>query len=306
MEEQSAGQRAADAVGAALRKKEKEDAHLESVLKAFGKTLVEQVRWKADLAPHDDLSISEPDPELFAKGIPVSSRKQLIRIGELWPAAANLITPSLQEGFPLLAADLARMSTAVLDGSFSPDLFLSAAYGGRTDEARTIAGHIGFEPELLTFVLTQLAAPVVAKRSEMLFPLVRELPWNRGYCPICGSFPELSLLKGKEGQRWLRCGFCAAIWRFYRGSCPFCDSRDSGDVEFFFVEGRDHERVEVCHRCGRYITGMDLRSFGDDLVEEVLHISLMHLDVIAQKAGFLPMKGMGWESPGKEGSSKSL
>ncbi len=146
------------------------------------------------------------------------------------------------------------------------------------------------------FVLTQVAGPVVEKRAEALRPLINELNWDRGYCPICGSFPELSLLWGKEGQRWLRCGFCASAWRFHRMSCPYCDTRVPSDGELLFVEGREHERVEVCHKCGRYVTGTDLRGFADEVVREVMNIGLMHLDAVAQAKGFLPMKGIGWKS----------
>ncbi|MHC1727030.1 MAG: formate dehydrogenase accessory protein FdhE [Syntrophobacteraceae bacterium] len=296
MKEQSLAQRAADAVAAALQQKQEENGHLQNVLNAFGKTLIEQVRWRADLKGCDSFQIHVPDPELFEKGIPLSDREQLIHLDALWPTAADIIMPSLREGFPRLDENLRRLRTAILDGSFSPDLFLSAAYSGKAGKAGAIAERIGFEPELLLFVLTQLAWPVVAKRSERLFPTIRDIPWNRGYCPVCGTFPELSLLRGKEGRRWLRCGFCAAEWRYHRLSCPFCDSCQPDDSEIFFVEGREHERIEACHHCGRYVAGMDLRSFADEIVPEVMNISLMHLDAVVQKKGFKPMKGIGWKN----------
>ncbi|MHC1727029.1 MAG: formate dehydrogenase accessory protein FdhE [Syntrophobacteraceae bacterium] len=303
MEEQSAGQKAADAVAAALQKKLEQDGHLENVLKAFGKTLIEQARWKADLNGYDNFEGCTPNAELFAKGIPVCDREQLIQLGELWTTAAHHIIPGLQEGFPLLHDGLARLWTTIVDGSFSPDFFMSAVCGGRAGEARATAGQIGFEPELLVFVLTQLAKPVLARRSELLMSQVGDLSWNRGYCPICGSFPEMSLLKGKEGQRWLRCGFCSASWRFSRLTCPFCDSQEGDGIELLFVEGREHERVEVCNKCKRYITGIDLREGADEAVQEVLNLSLVHLEAVAQKKGFLPMKGSGWEIPGSTGGS---
>jgi len=295
MNEQSPAQGAVEIVAAALRKKEEENGHLEPVLRAFGRTVIEQARWKATLKDFDCHEIAAPDPERFAKGIPLADRARLARLGTLWPTAADRIIPSLAEGFPKIREWIERLRTAIMDGGFSPDLFLGTAYGGRKKEAGEIAGQIGVEPEILQFVLAQLAKPVVEKQAQALQPLIDGLAWNRGYCPICGSFPEMSLLRGKEGQRWLRCGFCACAWRFYRMSCPFCDTRKPGDSEIFFVEGREHERAEVCHKCGRYITGIDLRNFADEGVLEIMAIGLTHLDVIAQEKGFLPMKGIGWQ-----------
>ncbi len=179
-------------------------------------------------------------------------------------------------------------------GRFAPDLFLSAVLGGRGTEAREIAAQIGLEVELLAFVLTQIGKPVVEKRAEALQPSIKGLSWNKGYCPICGSFPELSLIKEKEGQRWLRCGFCASTWRFHRSSCPFCDAQESGGLEVIFVEGREYERVEVCHQCRKYIPGIDVRNLADEVVLEAAGFALMPLEAIAQGKGFFPMVGSKW------------
>lgn len=306
MEERSPGQKAADTVATALRKKLKEHSHLERVIAAFGKTLIEQVRWKADLEGLAGVQVHEPNPELFARGIPLSSREQLILLGELWPVAVEKILPGLQEGFPRLGEKLRRLRTDIGDGSFSPDLFLSATYSGQAGRGDEIAHSTGFESDLLVFVLTQLAWPVVAQRSETLFPMVRGLFWNRGYCPICGSFPEISLLRGEEGRRWLRCGFCTAKWPFYRMTCPFCGSRQPDDSEIFLVEGREHERIEACHHCRRYVAGVDLSAFNDEIIPEILSITFMHLDAAVRKEGFQPMKWVAWKNCEKEGRNNYL
>lgn len=297
--EQLSAQEAAEALAAALQKKLEERPHLENVIRAFGTTLIEQARWKAELDGHDLFQVSAPNPDLYAKGVPVSDREQLIQLGELWITAAHRIIPSLREGFPLLAEGLALLWSAIVNGNFSADLFMSALCGGRAGEARAASVGIGFDPEALLFVLTTLARPVVSRRSELLMAQVQDLPWNRGYCPICGSFPELSLLREKEGQRRLQCGFCSASWRFSRISCPLCDARDiPGDTELLFVEGREEERIEACNQCRRYVPGVDLRGFSDVPPLEVLNISLIPLEAIARRKGFLPLKDLGWEIPG--------
>lgn len=298
MADESRQEDAAERISAALHKTGEERGYLAHVVEAFARIMVEQARWKAELTASECEGTVDFDPQRFAKGIPVSDRERLIRLGPLWRVAADRLITPLEEGFPKIGTELARTGSCIREGSFSPDQFLSAAFAARGDEAGEIAAKIGLEPDLLIFVLAQIAKPVVEKRAESLQSLIGGVTWDRGYCPICGSFPELSLLREKEGHRWLRCGFCASQWRFHRGACPFCDSRDSGDIEIFFVEGSEHERVEVCHKCKRYVKGIDTRNLAEEVVREVMDIGLMHLDAIAQEKGFQPMKGIGWNNPG--------
>jgi FdhE protein len=300
MEQNHPASESAEMVAAELRKMEAGKSHLRDVLKVFSAILIEQVRWKAELSALDCNAIEAPDATRFGKGIPLVDRERLIRLGALWQTAAQRLIPPLKDGLPKIRETLERLQTAIVEGSFSPDRFLSVAFGGRESDAAEIAGRIDIEMELLGFVLTQMGKPVVERRAEVLQPLIKELAWNKGYCPVCGSPPGLSLLKEKEGQRWLRCGFCAHTWRFHRTTCPFCDNQEPGHAEFFFVEGCEHERVEVCHKCNKYILSLDLRSLANEVVLEVADIGLLHLDAIAQEKGFLPMQGSLWQGLGEE------
>ncbi len=290
------GEKAAQRVAEALQKTGAQRSHLGDVLKAFSAMRIEQARWKAELTtPLDCEDIAAPDPERFGKGIPLAGRERLCRLGDLWRTAVERLIPPVKEGFPTISGQIEKLQAAILDGSFLPDMLLAAALGGRNQVAQEMAADVDMDAELIGFILTELARPVVEKRAELLQPLINDLTWNKGYCPVCGSLPALSLLREKEGRRWLRCDFCAHTWRFHRTTCPFCDTQDVRDSEFFFIEGCQQERVEVCHKCKRYITAVDLRTFADEVVLEVADIALMHLDAIAQEKGFQPMKGSGWQ-----------
>lgn len=298
-EESMAGEAAAQ-VAAALQKKGEENVRLKAILDAFGKILIEQARWKALLPnpPIGELTLAAR--EKFEKGVPIADRTQIVRLGDLWQTAADKLIPSMLQGFSGIAAQLENLQNIILqDGSF-PDSFIEAAYGSDIDRARELAARVDIDAELLLFVLQQLAKPAVEKRAEALFAQIRDLPWSRGYCPVCGSFPEVGFLMGKEGRRVLRCSFCASTWHFYRLSCPFCETENPDDREIFFVEGRPEERAEVCHKCKTYVTAIDLRNPPDACIQAILHLCLMHLDVIAQKKGFNPMKGIGWKAVSSE------
>ena len=295
MKQQSTADAAAEKITSALNGIEAENPHLKEILQAFRGILMEQASWKSELPAQDCAEIAPPNPERFGKGVSLTDRVWLSRLGNLWPTAAERMIPALIGGFPKIQRELEQLRTAMLQKSFAPDLFLSAVFGGRIVEVSEYAETLGLTTEFLEFVLTQAARPIVEKRAETLAPLIAGLTWDKGYCPICGSLPGLSLLKEKEGQRWLRCGFCANIWRFHRTTCPFCEAQGPDDFELTYVEGREHERIEACHQCKKYLTGIDLRNLANEVVLEVAGFGLMHLDAIAQEKGFDPLPTTGWK-----------
>ena len=156
------------------------------------------------------------------------------------------------------------------------------------------AFHLETDPVTLKFILGQLLKPLVEKQSESLRSVIQNLNWKKGYCPVCGSFPVLSYLKGDEGQRWLMCGLCSHEWRFMRTQCPFCENEDPKKSELCFVEDRAYERAEMCHQCKRYLAGIDLRKYPYEFIPEVAVAGMMYLDILAQEKGFLPMADSAW------------
>ncbi len=105
-------------------------------------------------------------------------------------------------------------------------------------------------------------------------------PGRTGYCPICGSSPGLSMLKG-EGERWYVCSFCWHEWLTPRIYCPFCDNTDSSQLHYFFSDAEPEYRVDGCDRCRRYIKTVDLRKTSRTIVPVVEAIATLHLDLKA-------------------------
>jgi FdhE protein len=105
-------------------------------------------------------------------------------------------------------------------------------------------------------------------------------PWRTGYCPICGSSPGLSMLKG-EGDRYYVCSFCWHEWLTPRIYCPFCDNTDSSQLHYFFSDEEPEYRVDGCERCSHYIKTVDLRKTSRTIVPVVEAIATLHLDLKA-------------------------
>jgi FdhE protein len=183
-----------------------------------------------------------------------------------------------------LAAIQAALDNGALDAAAMARLLLE----DRLEELAGLAENLRIRSAALQFVIGQIIKPLAQDRASRLGLPADDLQWSKGYCPVCGAWPSLSFLFGQEGQRWLKCSFCASEWRYIRTQCPFCENGDLESMEFFFSGDRQWERVEVCHKCKRYVLSLDLRDRVDSVLLEAAPIGMVYLDVLAQEKGFRP------------------
>jgi FdhE protein len=225
----------------------------------------------------------------------------------------ELKTPRLKEGFPLI-----EKADVIIDIPSSVKLFEAICHIGKTANEKmrdniqaieeglainainlkqmlkrhsdelylnTIAEEFNIDRGVLSFLVHTSIQPSINANVEKLKSKVDLKNWLRGYCPVCGSTPCMSELKG-EGQRYFLCSFCGFQWPGERLKCPFCENRDQEKLHYFYEEGQEAYRVDVCDSCHQYIKTVDSRKLGyePDLVLE--DISTIHLDIIASEKGF--------------------
>jgi FdhE protein len=202
-------------------------------------------------------------------------------------------------GFPKIKPELKRLKLALEEDNLNLKDCMKALLKGQEQKIDEIALNLETQPLILKFILDQLMKPFIEKSVDITKSLIQNLPWHKGYCPLCGSLPELSFLKGDEGQRWLRFTLCGHEWRFMRTMCPFCENDDHEKMELYFVEGREHERAELCYQCNRYIVNLDTRKCAEEVITEVAAIGMLYLDVLPQGKGVLPVALCAWNMVAK-------
>lgn len=148
-----------------------------------------------------------------------------------------------------------------------------------------VATRLGTDKRLLAFAAYSSMKPTLCLCAEQLATyLDKEAPWEKGYCPICGSPPALSMLR-EDGQRSLLCSLCGHEWAIQRIFCPFCDNKDQETLHYFFSEQERDYRVDVCDQCKKYIKTIDTREMKRPVYAFVEQISTLHLDMLAQEQG---------------------
>lgn len=106
--------------------------------------------------------------------------------------------------------------------------------------------------EITGFLVFNSLKPSIVSFSEKISTYLEKGEWEKGYCPICGSMPELSVFE-KDGKRFLVCGFCSHKWASKRIYCPFCENTDHETLQYFSIDDEEEYRVDTCDKCRCYI-----------------------------------------------------
>jgi len=233
-------------------------------------------------------ALIEKDRARFLLGTPLIARGRLPMDPGVLAACNEKLTPVLCDTFPAYADAVQALAGAFKTGKLR--LLARAksfATSGKLPDRRTLdkLGSTSAAAELLLGQIVKAVAETVAHRVCASAELDG---WNKGYCPVCGSPPELSYLEGVEGRRRLSCSLCAATWRFTRVACPSCETDKHDQFEYFYAEDRPQERAEACNVCKRYVLAVDRRELSREMVPCVEPLGLVHLDMIMQERGYIP------------------
>ncbi len=166
-------------------------------------------------------------------------------------------------------------------------LDLQKLFEKRTTEKKveTVANDLGLDKKVFSFLIQSSTYPSIQTAVKQLGSELDSETWRKGYCPICGSLPLLSLLKEDVGKRHLLCSYCGYLWRADRLFCPFCNNKDHETLHYLFSEEEEAYRVDLCDKCHQYIKTVDYRNLAesDPVLED---LSTLHLDVLASQKGY--------------------
>jgi FdhE protein len=184
---------------------------------------------------------------------------------------------------PHMAEQLKKINEAIDNKRIDLNKLLR---GGLKEQwVEQIAEESGLDKNVFLFLIQSSSKPSIEARVEQLRSELDPETWLKGYCPICGSLPSLSLLKEEVGKRYLLCSFCGYQWRMDRIFCPFCKNKDQESLHYFYGEGEETHRIDLCDKCRQYIKTIDYRNLPepDPVLED---LATLHLDILASQKGY--------------------
>lgn len=132
-------------------------------------------------------------------------------------------------------------------------------------------------------------APWLEYAVQTFVPVLRLTEWRRGYCPVCGGYPDFATMLS-EWMRRLMCERCRAEWPFPAGICPFCNEQDVQQLGYYSSPDEVY-RVDVCDSCGFYIKGVATWHYEGEPIPEVERLLTPGLDVMAAQEGYTHPRG---------------
>jgi len=184
---------------------------------------------------------------------------------------------------PHIASQVEKIDRALHDRTMDLEALLTG--GGKDQAIEQVAADRGLDKQVLSFLVRSSTRPSIEAGREQLRSELDPETWRKIRCPVCGSPPTLSLLRGDGGMRYSLCSYCDCQWRIDRLSCSVCGSKEQGVLHYFCGEGEDACRIDLCDTCHHYIKTIDYRNLeeSDPSLED---LATLHLDVLAAQKGY--------------------
>lgn len=268
--------------------------HSQNILCAF-KAILFKRKNLAEKRICMSVDVSNIDKIRLQGGVPVSRQTALIHPDEPWKEIALAMIPSVTSGFPALTEDLKNIEAGIRDGHVNLKDYFTSFPDLDEEIVQNWTTTLKIWPVSLHLLLISILRPVLEMKARDVVVKLGDFSWDKGYCPICGTFPDIAVIKDKITQRWLHCPRCRHAWHFNRVLCPYCEHEGKEEgTTYFFIEGKEQETAFICEQCNRYMLTLNRVSDLGDRDLDVTSIELTHLDMIMQEKGYTPVTFTEW------------
>ena len=262
------------------------------IIRAFGPIIIKQ-RQLAGQPSLKKLDCSLIDKEKLKAGVPVSSQINLFLPEDSWKEIAISLASAVKEGMPQLAENIDQLSNLIQEGRINPKDYFKIYPDGENKSTDVWEG-LKISPSNASFLMSLVGRVALEQRAKEITAILGAFDWEKGYCPICGSFPSIALIEEEGGKRFLHCSSCGHDWRFTRVVCPYCENDAKQGMDYFYIEKKTQESAFVCDKCKKYLVTLFRAGslFARDM--DIAAINLIHLDMIMQDKGYAPMTVCAW------------
>ena len=270
--------------------------HSQNIISAFKMILLEKEHL-IDAGICMNVEVSQVDTVRLQGGVPISRQTALLHPDEPWNEIALAMITSIAIGFPTLTEELKKVEDAVNSGGVQLKDYFTPFPDLDEEMVWNWATTLEIRSEPLHLLLMSTLRPVLEMKARDIVAQLGDVPWDKGYCPICGTFPDIAVIKDKITQRWLHCPRCRYAWHFNRVLCPYCEHEGKEEgTTYFFVEGNEQETAFICERCNRYVLTLNRVSDLGDPDFDVISMGCTHLDMIMQEKGYIPAVFTEWNN----------
>ena len=188
-------------------------------------------------------------------------------------------TPLLKD--ILLAMEMADSDTDLLGDNLLKQFIEDA--GGLIDK---IADSKNLDTETFLIGLNSAYQVFLVNAASQIRDDFEQDVWQNGYCPICGTGPEMGRISTRDGHYYLSCALCFTEWTYPRIGCPFCGNDNHSELAYFETEEYKGYRVNICKKCNSYIKATIENDLNRRHIPVLDAICTLELDSSASSEGF--------------------
>ena len=271
---------------------QKERPYYREILDLYGHVVEEQVK----ILPLLKVRVPEVTKKLvksrWGKGLPLLGREGFAVDLEAAQKLFHTITAIGQLSTSKMGDEIPRITEAIETGELNLSELLSKHY----DALHLVheAERCGLDRDILAFLVQVSVRPCLEAHREQVQDSLDLEVWLRGECPLCGSAPQMALLRDEGGKRYLQCSFCGCQWRWERIACPSCNNKAMDSLHYLYSEEEEAYRVDLCDQCKGYIKTVDARKLDYDPDIDLEDIVTIHLDILAMDKGYRRSASTPW------------
>jgi len=268
----------------------------DELLTFFEKIVTKQYKFKQQISIESSINLEEGKAKRkIEEGIPIleyeefeidiSSTSQLFdALCEIAKSQNERLKDEIQKIEKTVKKDKRNLKSSTSVG-FREGLFQKVAHND-FDYIDEISKIFSLNKDVLTLLTFNSVKPFMELTAHRLQSLVNIESWSGISCPICGSPPAISELRGEGGRRILFCFFCSTGWQGRRMMCYHCGNTDHQTLHYFYTQEEEKYRIDVCDKCKHYLKTLDSRKFDEEIVPSVEDMATLHLDILAEREGY--------------------
>lgn len=240
--------------------------------------------------PEESIVFNYPPQEVLKNGqekaVPlINISPPVVKVEEFFKTMEQ-VAEIMQKHQPELVQEITQIIDALPTEPSEKKLFVSHAIIPGNNLSHYLKQESSLD--IFDFLRNYSVKPFMREYGKNMSPLYDLEKWLKGYCPVCGSNPNMAILEKEEGKRYLSCGWCETRWRFQRLGCPYCSNNES---QYFTVEGISKYRVYFCDNCRGYIKTIVEKDAGDEEINLFWEdINSIQLDFLAMREGYFNQK----------------
>lgn len=258
------------------------------------------------LAKDTNCPVPVINEEKLQHGVPVLSDSNAAWAASCYPKLKETVFVHLKN-ISSLESSITLFEQAIDTQQISLESLFDALLNSNESVLQAQAKKADIEYAVFIFISQQMLSCLLSAYVHVHKETVQNIFWREAYCPVCGSFPDISILQrpdadqseflaGGGGKKMLHCSTCSHQWHFRRGTCPACNNDEAGAIHYFHVDGNTGERVEYCNSCNTYLNNIDLRNTTATPDLSVTPLTLIHLDMQAAQKQLTPLVRTLWNT----------